>query len=634
MFILNLFLLLLNSFLLSGIFGTDLWIEFFVFSIIFFYSQILGISIVLGLFHLLYQKYFFLSLLIIFLLLILRIKKIKTPKLQIIPPLNSLFLSIVFAIHITYTFITLNLPPLTTDGLLYHLPFAVHYFKTHSVSLPNLYFTDIALTYYPIGGEVFYFFSLFSFREFLFKYIQYPFLLLGCFSVFLILKSFDFSNFLCLTGALIFSLIKPVFMESRMEFVDLMVAATFISTIYFFQKDEKKYIVPGILSLSLCLSIKTLSVIFAILTLPFLFFKKKGKLTKSFYFSLGFLIFFGLFAYIRNFILTGNPLYPAEISIGNFILFKGPYIITKMPLLERFKNLFYIIAFSSMHIDPPFHLKIILILFFGLSLILSFKNKKLLIFHLIFPISVLLYGVLIPPFYYQIRHFLPIYGILTVCMINPFKKFQYLCIPVFLYFCISALRLPFFIYFLLCLLLLLISLFLVSHLFKKPILYVLYFFIFIFVLIFQIEKTNFIYGDIKFSGWNRFYKKESSLWEFIQKNSNSGKNIVYIGDFLIYPFYGNKFQNNVFYQSVNSIDTLPIYKYSFESDSEEIFYRKKPSFQLWFEGLKNKKVDYLIVKKDGEYIEKNWIEEHKEFFKEVFSSDFAIVYEFWYNIKK
>lgn len=630
MFILNLLFLLLNSFLLSGIFGVTSWIELFTLLTIFFYSQILGISITLGFFHLLYQQYILLSLLIIFLLLIVRIKKIKIPQPQVLSPLNSLFLSIVFAIHITYISIVSILPPVTTDGLLYHLPFAVHYYKTNSISLPNLYFTDIALTYYPIGGEIFYLFSLFSSNEFLFKYTQYPFLLLGCFSVFLILKFFNFSDFLCLLGSLMFSLIKPVFMEGRMEFVDLMVAGTFISTIYFFMKDERKYIIPGILSLSILLSIKTLSVIFAVLTLPFLFFKKKGKLTKSFYFSIIFLVFFGLFAYIRNFILTGNPLYPAEISISNFILFKGPYILTKISLLERFKILFNVLAFSSMHIDPSFILKIILIFFFVLSLIFSLRNKKLLIFHLIFPISILLYGILIPPFYHQIRHFLPVYGILAVSLVNPFKKYQYFCIPVFLYLCRTLLHSAFFVYFLLYFFIILFPIIFVSRFLKKPILYLFYFLVFILFFIHQIAKIDVIYDDFKFSSWNKFYKKEASLWEFIQKNSGEGKNIVYIGDFLIYPFYGNKFQNNVYYQSVNSIDTLPVYKYKFDKEKEgtEIFYRKNPSFELWFEGIKKKKIDWLIIKKDGEYVEKKWIDENKQFFREIFSSDFAVVYEF------
>jgi len=630
-FILILIFLLLNSFLITGLFGSLCWIEFFTLFIIFFYSQILGISITLGLFNLLYPVNILLFSVFLSILLFPKIRKIKLPELKIIKPKFFILLSVIFSIYISYIFHLMILPPYTTDGLLYHLPFAVHYLKTGSVSLPSLYFTDIAMTYYPIGGEIFYFFSLLSGREFLVKFTQFPFLVLGCFSLFLIMKSFGFSDFLSLVGALFFSLIKPVFLESRMCFVDLIMAATFISTIYLFQKKEKKYIIPGILSLTILLSVKTLSIIFGILTLPFLFFKKEGKIRAWFYFSLVYLVFFGFFSYIRNFILTGNPLYPAEISFGKFVLFEGPYVYPDVSLLEKFKILFRVLAFSSMHIDPSFTLKLLLVVFFIISFILSYRKKDLFIFYSLFPISILLYSLFIPQNYYQIRHLLPVYGILCVSLTHPFKKLEYFFLPVFLYFCIPVLHPEFFLFFLLSLIILLIIFFFAFY-FKKPILYPFYFLIFIFTLIFQIEKTTFLYENAKFFLWNNAYKKEVSLWEFVQKNSINGKNIVYVGDFLIYPFYGDKLQNNVYYQSVNSVETLPVHKYKPEKNNSEPFYRKNPSYYLWLEGLKKKKIDWIIVKKEGSYIEKEWIEKNKEKFKLIFSSEFADIYEFNYKV--
>lgn len=619
----------MNSFSLTGIFGVSCLIEFFVVFLIFFYSQLLAISIILGLLNFLYLKYILVFSILLFFLILPHTKKIKLPELKVVSPKISILLSIVFSIHISYIFHLLILPPLTTDGLLYHLPFAVHYFKTGSISLPNLYFTDIAMTYYPIGGDIFYFFSLFSQREFLFNFTQFPFLILGSFSLFLLMKYFKFSDFLSVMGASIFSLLKPVLLESKMCFVDLIMASTFISTLYFFNKDEKKYIVPGILSLSILLSIKTFSIIFGILALPFLFFKKNGKFSLSFYFSIFFLIFFGLFSYIRNLLLTGNPVFPAEISIGKFVLFDGPYIYQKVSIYERFKYLFNILAYSYMHIDPPFFLKILLVFLFFVSLIISFRNRRLFFLYLIFPFSVLLYGFFIPPYYYQIRHLLPVYGILSISLIYPFRKLEYLCIPVFLYVWFSPLFTKFYLFFFSSFFILSISFFLVIY-FKKPNFYFFYFLAFIFLLIFWIEKTNFIYEKIKFSAWADFYKNEVSLWKFVDENSKDGKNIAYVGDFLIYPFYGGKLQNNVYYQSVNSIETLPVYKYNWKNtkDQKEIFYRKNPSYQLWYKGLKEKKIDWIIVKKEGDYIEKEWIKNYPEIFKLLFTSDIAELYEF------
>lgn len=630
MFILNLFILFFNSFFLTGIFNAVSWSEFFCIFIIFFYSQILGISIILGLLNLLYLKYITIFSIILFISLLPFIKKIKMPEIKIIPKKISVILSLGISVHILHVLTLLVLPPLTTDGLLYHLPFAVHYYKSHSISLPNLYFTDIAMTYYPIGGEIFYFFSLLSGKEFLFKYTQFPFLLLGSFSVFLISKSFGFSDFLSVISAICFSLIKPVFNESCMCFVDLIMAGTFISTIYFFKKKEKKYISIGILSLSILLSVKTLSIIFGILTLLFLFEKKQGEYTKLIYFSIFHLLFSGLFSYWRNFLLTGNPFYPAEIKFFNSVIFKGAYVYPSVSILDRIKSIFHILAFSSLHIDPSLNLKILLLIFFLISFILSLKIKKFLLFNLIFPISIFLYCFLVPPYYYQIRHLLPVYGILSLSLICPFKKFEYFCIPVFLYICFSVIKSVFFSKLFIIFFILIIPFYFASH-FKKAILYLFYFLLFIIFLIFEIFKTEFIYENTKFTFWKAFYKEEGEIWEFVQKNSKDGKNISYVGCFFIYPFYGIKLQNNLFYQSVNSIETLPVFKYrkkiEFPEEPVEKLYRQNPDFEKWFSGLKNKNIDWIIIRKDKDYIEKTWIDKNKEIFKPIFSTNYAEIYE-------
>jgi len=525
------------------------------------------------------------------------------------------------------------MPPLTTDGLLYHLPFAVHYYKKGNISLPNLYFTDIAMTYYPIGGEIFYLFSIFSNKEFLFKYTQFPFLILGCFTLFLISKELNFSDFLAVLCACFFSLIKPVFKESCMEFVDLIMAGSFISTLYFFNKKEKKYLTLGILSLAILLSTKTLSLIFGILTLPFLFFKKEGKTPKSIYLSIIFLLFFGLFSYWRNLILTGNPFYPAEISIGNFVIFKGAYLYSKIPFSHKLKIILKILSSSFSHIDPPLTLRILFLFFLIFSLISSFKEKRLFILFLIFPLTILLYSLLIPVHYFQLRHFLPLYSIISVSLVYPFRKREYLCISVFMYICIYVFSKVLFIRFWIIFFLLSFSLFVPSY-FKKSFWYFFSFLFFIFIFIFEIGKIEVIYQSAKFEIWKSFYKEEGYLWEYIQKNSIDGKNIGYIGFLLIYPLYGENLKNNVYYQSINSIETLPVYKYKkkirFPETNPENLYRNAPSYQLWLNGLKNKKIDWIIIKKNG-YIEERWIEENPSIFKKIYSFKNFQIYEILKN---
>jgi len=154
----SIILLILNSFFLSAHFSEKKpFAHFLLLFLIFFYSQILGFSTLLGLLNLLSPLFFFLSLFLLSIFLILRksFKKISFGKYTISPE-SYLSICIVLSIYIVVFRYNLVLPPLATDGLLYHLPFALHYIKTHSVSIPSLFFSDIAMSYYPIGGDIFY----------------------------------------------------------------------------------------------------------------------------------------------------------------------------------------------------------------------------------------------------------------------------------------------------------------------------------------------------------------------------------------------------------------------------------------------------------------------------------------------
>jgi len=247
-----------------------------------------------------------------FLSLIFSLKLFRKPsfKIENISPFSYFSLCVVLSFYAVVFQYTLTLPPLTTDGLLYHLPFAVHYIKTHSLSIPHLFFSDVAMSYYPVGGDIFYTFSLLSFPEIFVKYTQISFLLIGFLSIFLLMKKNGFSSISSTIAASIFALIIPVFKESCLCFVDLMMCSCFLASIYFFSSNRKEDLIPGILSSSIFLSIKTLSLLFFLPVIPFLFTRKNGYLNKKLlYFSIILLIFCGFYSYIRNFILTRNPFF-------------------------------------------------------------------------------------------------------------------------------------------------------------------------------------------------------------------------------------------------------------------------------------------------------------------------------------
>jgi len=636
-----LFIFLLISLSVASVFYSlklcekDNFPEFLLIFLIIFYSQILCFSMVLGFFHILNLKFLFFFSLVSVIISILKYKKetIKIFLTSSFSNFNIIIFSLVFSFYF-FACIQLSflLPPLATDGLLYHLPFAVHFLKTSSISLCPLYFGDIAMSYYPFGGEIFYFFTLLSQKEFLLKFTQLPFLIMGAISVFLISKELSLSNISSLLTSLIFAMTKPVFKEASLCFVDLMMASTFLASLYFLLKDKKKYIILAILSCTILISIKTLSLIYFVFLIPFFFKKRDGKyIKKDMFFSLVYFFLFGFFSYIRNFILTKNPFYPANISIGKFTIFPGLYIYKKTLSINCFK----ILLSPQSHIDPSFFIISIMFLFLFISIFIYCIEKRKFPYLFFLPFFIILgYFILIPPNYYQIRHLLPIYGICAIAFVYPFKKKQLQYLPFLFLFYFFCLLFPYNhqnVY----LFLIIFTIFTISfYLIKKfPIFnFIFFFFFFLYLSIYLFPVATFSYNKVKFKIWGTFYKDWADAWEFVGKSKN--KNISYVGGFLLYPFFGENYSNNLYYQSVNSVETYPVHFYKgqiiFSEENPEKIYRKDPSFNLWFMGLKKKKIDWIVLKKDECYIEKEWIEKNPQYFKLIFSGKITEIYNFLY----
>ena len=261
-----------------------------------------------------------------------------------------------------------------------------------------------------------------------------------------------------------------------------------------------------------------------------------------------------------------------------------------------------------------------------------YKTKKfpylfLLPFFLIFS-----YFLLFPAHYYQIRHLIPIYGICAITLVYPFQKkgIEYIPILFVFYFFsllfpgkeISSIR-----YFLIIFIIFTASFLIIK---KKPIFFFPFsFFLIIYLFAYLLPIASSLYDENKFKIWKLFYKENADIWEFVGKKNN--KNICYVGEFLLYPFFGDDFSNNIYYQSVNSIDTKPVHFYKgkivFPKENPTKICRKNPSYKLWFSGLIKRKIDFIIIKKDKKYIEEIWVEENPSIFKKVFSSSIADVFE-------
>jgi len=616
-------------------------------SLLFFYAQITGIFTIAGFLKILYPPVISLLVMLVCLALFVFMKKESLSDrlrrgLGIIsfPPIYALPFCFVIAAYSLNIYYRLALPPLTTDGLLYHLPFAAEFFKTGSISPVPLYFTDVSMTYYPQGGSILYLFTLYSGKEFLFKLTQLPFALMGGAALYMLAKENGFSKILSLSLFCVFVSFRPVIKEAFLCYVDLSMAAYFLAALYFFSSGRKKDLPAGFVAAALLVTVKNYALIYLLPLIPFLFFRKKGLLPKKMVaFSIIFFLFAGCFTYLRNFFMTLNPFYPADVSFGRFTLFHGISTYQKTSFANGVKQVVNLFLDPISSADPKRYASLILFASLPVSMALSLamKERKVFLMLAAIPASIILYIISIPPTYYQIRHLFPVYGMLSLSLAYPFrymKKIEF--VPLILCFLFLAENL--------ILLHIIIKCFLLGALF-----FGFFFFPFkrggrlmpfilpaAFLLLlsgWHFILTSDMYENIKYDSWKMFYGEKAELWEFVQKNSGDKKNIAYVGEFLLYPFYGQYYENNVFYQSVNSRDTMPVHKYrvekrSFGPEEARSIYRKNPSYSLWRAGLKEKETDWIIVKKDTRYVEKEWIKKDPEEFRPLFTSEFADVYAF------
>jgi hypothetical protein len=367
------------------------------------------------------------------------------------------------------------------------------------------------------------------------------------------------------------------------------------------------------------------------------------------------IILAGGYGYIRNFIQTGNPLYPLNIQFLGHTIFKGvfeksvytahisrdAYAISKMLFSEGLGGGFIVFVI------PGYLMHIANILKRKLSI------EKLFIF--LMPIVLyLIWRYLIP-----LANLRYLYAGLALSYIAPFmllseKKPHLIIVRVLVILCFLAScfeissRLE-----------LILSLLLSAVLFfSLP--NILTFFsrlraafriIILALVIFGLHLLNIDYNKneykryismVKYSG---FWPEATKAWNWLNENT-SGNNIAYVGRPVPFPLYGTNFKNNVFYVSVNKTDPamahyFPKSRYSWGADFMELHqnleaegnYREHPDYDIWLINLKRRKAEYLFVyslhqtKEVVFPVEDTWAEDHPDRFSLVFSNPTIHIYK-------
>ncbi len=565
-------------------------------------------------------------------------------------------------------FINLVNPPFGWDSLNYHFTFAVEWLKNGNLSMPITVSDDPSPPYYPINGSLYYLWLMFPLRNvFLADLGQLPFFALAFLAVFQIARKFSLNKDLSLNAAVLFLLIPNFFKQLQVAYVDVMVGALFLACVNYlcllnFSFKLRHTLLFG-LTLGLFLGVKTVALPFSfLLILPFACLCAKN-FNKAHYFLQGSVVIFlfGGFSYCRNFLQTGNPLYPLNFGLFSREIFKGvmdkaiysahftikDYSLFKLLFKEGLGAQTLLFIFPAVFLALPLTIVKRKKLNFTQGFLLVLPLLIYLVYRFLIPLANTRYlyallGIGIILGFYLLNllkiHSLVISGltlICIVCSIPELAKRQELITSIILTAIIF------------CLLIsyknklqqlvpakkkLLISLALII-----PVL-------FLFPLENYYKKNEFqrYKKMVKYSG---FWPEAAVAWEWLNSHT-TGNNIAYIGRPVPFPLYGSNFKNNVYYVSVNKIEPARLHnfahsKYNWGKDfsgqhrnyEQEGNYRSQANYADWLVNLNKRRTEYLFVyslhqtEKIGFPIEDNWAKTHPGYFLPVFANETIHIYK-------
>jgi Dolichyl-phosphate-mannose-protein mannosyltransferase len=218
--------------------------------------------------------------------------------------------------------------PLTLyDSLSYHLVFPARWLQEHRISIVPTPFSDPAQAYQPGNGELFFLWLMLPFHGDLVARIgQLPFLLLGGAGLYAIARRIGARPEHAAYAPLFYFLARPVVEQAVGADVDLICAATFVTSLYLgiaaVETDARRdWLLWGV-SLGLYLGSKYLALVYVpvLLALPLL----RGPRLKALWAIPG-IVMLALPWYARNWVIAGSPIYPASLKVLGVTVARGAF---------------------------------------------------------------------------------------------------------------------------------------------------------------------------------------------------------------------------------------------------------------------------------------------------------------------
>lgn len=631
-----------------------------------FYSQIILLELFWGILGKLYLESLVFSSLIIFCIvfLIFGLKR-SNPANFVLPreiisnKIVIFCLSAILGFSLVKIAINLVNPPFGWDCLNYHFAFPVEWMKQGNLENPITINDDLGPSYYPINGSLIYLWLAYPLQNvFMADLGQIPFFLLSFIALFGICRKLGISREYSLYASCLFSITPNYFKQMEIAYVDVMVCAWFLVSSYFLLSFhyQRKLIDAVFFSLGLGMLIGTKTTALPYAAALFVLFIPQLRGSFSYIpISAALIILTGGYSYIRNFIQTGNPLYPLNVQFLGHTILKGVY--EKSAYTAHISKDAYAISKMLFHEGMGAGLIIFVIPGFLMHILNIFRRKISIekLFVLLMPLAL----------YFIWRYVIPLanlrylYAAFALSYIAPFmllseKKPFVLIVRVFVILCLLAscaeiskqlelvlsLLLSAALFFSLKNIIgflsrLRIGYWLIVITFSAPGLYLLN------INYNKNEYKRYI-SMVKYSG---FWPDAVKAWRWLNENTGIN-NIAYVGRPVPFPLYGTNFKNKVFYVSVNMTDPalahyFPNGNYSRGSDFIELHqnleapgnYREHPDYDLWLANLRRRKADYLFVyslhqtKEVAFPIEDTWAENHPDRFSLSFSNPTIHIYK-------
>jgi len=619
----------------------DYFITFFIlyFTQIVLSLQLLGILKVLSLNNVLLLN--LLALLIVYLTVnITKIKPKDNLQLKFRSIINNLkfnkvetlCLSVILGFGLVKILINLVNSPFGWDSLNYHFTFPVEWLKHGNLDNPISPSGDPAVSYYPINGSLFFLWFILPLKNvFIADLGQASFFIIAFFAVYSLARKLDLSKEYALFSASIFTLIPNYFKQLEIAYVDIMVVGLFLAALnYLFMLNNKNKSIQNIIlcsiSLGLMLGTKTTALTLAcLLFIPVIYLCFSNFTLRRSCVTLGvsllLIIFTGGFGYIRNIFQTGNPLYPLDLKLFNYVIFKGVVDneIYRTAIRPGDFNLSKILFSEGLGAQTIIFLLPAIFLGFPLTII---KMKKSLNFNLIYFMLLPILLILIFRFINPIPNLRYIYALFGIGFIIAFYLANLLRIPrvllrVLIVICVFAsiaelaghLELISSIIISIVLFCLL-PCFLIFIKRKESLKFLIISLCVICLLIIFLEKDyvkNEYKRYVEMADYSGFWPDATKAWFWLNQNT-IGNNIAYTGRPTPFPLYGTNFKNNIYYVSVNKIEPAMLHYYlnskyiwgyigdkGFQNFEDDNNYRGKANYDTWVNNLSRRDIDYLFI---------------------------------------